>query len=45
MISRFRKNYSPVRNALLDLDESDLSVDDLIAIGRYIPTAEEVSMV
>lgn len=42
MLSRVKLGLSDIRRALLELDDSKLSVDDLRAIGRQLPTAEEV---
>lgn len=43
MLSRFKNNYSMIRCALLALDDSQLSIDDLKAISKHLPTTEEVS--
>jgi len=43
ILSRFKNNYSTIRCALLDLDSSRLSIDDLRAISKHLPTSEEVS--
>lgn len=42
MLSRFKIGYSAIRQALLDLDDSALSIDDLKAISKQLPTTEEV---
>ncbi|KAI0776213.1 FH2-domain-containing protein [Trametes elegans] len=43
MLSRIKIGLSEIRRALLELDDSKLSVDDLRAIGRQLPTSEEVT--
>ena len=42
MLSRFKIEYSAIRKALLDLDDSVLSIDELKAISKQLPTTEEV---
>ena len=42
MLSRFKIGYSAIRQALLDLDDSIFSVDELKAISKQLPTTEEV---
>lgn len=42
MLSRFKIGYSAIRQALLDLDDSVLDIDDLKAISKQLPTADEV---
>lgn len=42
MLSRFKIGYSAIRQALLDLNDSILSIDELKAISKQLPTAEEV---
>ena len=42
MLSGIKRELSDIRHALLALDDSKLSIDDLRAISRQLPTAEEV---
>lgn len=42
MLSRIKIGMSDIRRALLELDDQKLSIDDLRAIGRQLPTSEEV---
>lgn len=42
MLSGIKRELSEIRHALLSLDDSKLSIDDLRAISRQLPTAEEV---
>lgn len=42
MLSRIKIGMSEIRRALLELDDQKLSIDDLRAIGRQLPTSEEV---
>ncbi|KAJ8455460.1 hypothetical protein ONZ51_g12454 [Trametes cubensis] len=43
MLSRIKIGLADIRKALLELDDSKLSIDDLRAIGRQLPTAEEMT--
>lgn len=43
MLSRIKMGLPDIRKALIDLDDEKLSIDDLRAIGKQLPTAEEVS--
>jgi diaphanous 1 len=43
MLSRIKLDLSDLRNALLDIDDNKLPVDDLKAIARQLPTPEEVA--
>jgi diaphanous 1 len=42
MLSRIKLGYPEIRRALLDIDDQGLSIDDLMAISRQLPTSEEV---
>lgn len=42
MLSRFKIGYPAIRQALLDLDDAILSIDELKAISKQLPTTEEV---
>ncbi|TFY71361.1 hypothetical protein EVG20_g1662 [Dentipellis fragilis] len=42
MLSRVKMGVTDIRKALLDVNDEALSVDDLKAIGRQLPTAEEI---
>lgn len=42
MLSHFKIGFSAIRQALLDLDDATLSIDDLKAISKQLPTTEEV---
>lgn len=42
MLSRIKLGYPEIRMALLDIDDRRLSIDDLIAISKQLPTLEEV---
>ena len=42
MLSRIKIGLSDIRKALLELDDQRLSIDDLRAISRQLPTSEEV---
>ena len=43
MLSRIKLTPVDIRKALLTVDDEALSVDDLKAMGRQIPTAEEAT--
>lgn len=45
MLSRFRKGYSVIRHTLLDLDSSQLSIDDLKVISKQLPTPDEITRI
>ncbi|KAH7922962.1 FH2-domain-containing protein [Leucogyrophana mollusca] len=45
MLSRFKFGFSDIRQALLDLDDSRLTVDDLKAISKQLPTPEEITRI
>jgi len=42
MLSRIKLDFAGIKRAILDLDDTKLSVDDLRAISRQLPTDEEV---
>ena len=42
MLSRVKLDLGEIRRALLDVDDSKLTPDDLRAISRQLPTPEEV---
>lgn len=43
MLSRIKLTPTDIRKALLEIDDKALSVDDLKAMERQTPTAEEVA--
>lgn len=42
MLSRIKMGLPEIRRALLELDDIKLSIDDLRAISKQLPTTEEV---
>ena len=44
MLSRIKLGYPEIRRSLLDIDDQALSIDDLIAISKQLPTSDEVRM-
>jgi len=44
-LSRFKISYSAIRQALLDLDDLTLSIDDLKAISKQLPTTDEMTRI
>lgn len=42
MLSRIKMGLPDIRRALLELDDKKLSIDDLRAISKQLPTSEEV---
>ncbi|GLB34079.1 putative diaphanous FH3 domain contatinign protein [Lyophyllum shimeji] len=45
MLSRIKMGFPDIRQALLNLDDEKLTVDDLRAISRQLPTSEEVARI
>ncbi|KAJ6572601.1 hypothetical protein B0H10DRAFT_2106751 [Mycena sp. CBHHK59/15] len=45
MLSRIKMGFPDIKKALLDLDDEKLSVDDLKAISKQLPTLEEVGRI
>jgi diaphanous 1 len=43
MLSRIKLAPVDIRNALLEVDDKTLSVDDLKAMERQLPTTEEIT--
>ena len=44
MLSRIKLDLEEIRRALLDIDDSKLTPDELRAISRQLPTPEEVGL-
>lgn len=42
MLARIKLTFPEIRRALLELDDTKLSFDDLKAISKQLPTLEEV---
>ena len=42
MLSRIKMEYPEIRRAVLEIDDEKLSIDDLKAISKQLPTSEEV---
>jgi hypothetical protein len=43
MLSRIKMGFPDIRKALLNLDDQALSIEDLKAISKQLPTPDEVS--
>lgn len=43
MLSRIKLDYPQIRRTILEIDDAKLSVDDLKAIAKQLPTPDEVS--
>ena len=43
MLARFKMSHQGIRDALLRIDDTKVSIDNLLAIKHYIPTTDEVS--
>ena len=43
MLSRIKLSLPEIRRALLELDDDALTLDELKAISKQLPTSEEVS--
>jgi hypothetical protein len=44
MLSRIKMSFVDIRNALLELDDDKLHLDNLKAISKQLPTSEEVCL-
>lgn len=42
MLARFKLDLPSIRKAILELDDEKLSMDELRAISKQLPTTEEV---
>ncbi len=42
MLMRIKLSHSEIRRAILEIDDDMLSIDNLKAIGRQLPTSDEV---
>lgn len=40
-----KKEYADIKNAILNLDDSLFSLDELISLKSFIPTPEEINLV
>ncbi|CAG8761717.1 9161_t:CDS:2, partial [Ambispora leptoticha] len=45
MLARIKMPYSEVRDAVLELDDEKLTVENLRAIKQYVPSTEEIELV
>ena len=43
MLHRFKKPFSMIRTAILDLDTSSLRLDEINSLSQYIPSSEEIT--
>lgn len=44
MLARIKLDLPAIRQAILELDDDKLSADDLKAIGKQLPSSEEVGV-
>ena len=44
MLTRIKLELPAIRQAILELDDEKLTADDLKAIGKQLPSSEEVSL-
>jgi diaphanous 1 len=42
MLSRIKMGYPEIRLALMEIDDEKLTIDELKAISKQLPTIEEV---
>jgi len=42
MLSRIKLPFAEIRRAVLEFDDNRLTMDDLRAIGKHMPTSEEI---
>jgi hypothetical protein len=45
MLAKIKLPYSEIRDAIWNIDDTKLTIDNLIAIRQYIPTKEEIEIV
>ncbi|CAI2175942.1 18087_t:CDS:10 [Funneliformis geosporum] len=45
MLARIKMPYSEIKNAILELDDEKLSVENLRSIKQYVPNSEEIELV
>lgn len=45
MLSRIKLSFPDLRRALLEIDDARLSMDDLKAIGKHLPSNDEISRI
>lgn len=43
MLARIKLSFPEIRKSLLNIDDRNLSIDDLKTISKQLPTTEEVS--
>jgi hypothetical protein len=42
MLSRIKMDYPQIRKSIVEVDDERLSIDDLKALNKQLPTSEEV---
>ena len=42
MLSRIKMDYPQIRKSIVEIDDERLSIDDLKALSKQLPTSEEV---
>ena len=42
MLSRIKMDYPQIRKSIVEIDDQRLSIDDLRALSKQLPTSEEV---
>ena len=42
MLSRIKMDYPQIRKCIVEIDDERLSIDDLKALSKQLPTSEEV---
>lgn len=45
MLAKIKLPYSEIRDAIWNIDDNRLTIDNLVAIRQYIPTKEEIEIV
>lgn len=45
MLARIKLTYPEIRDAIWNIDDNRLTIDNLMAIRQYIPTKEEIEII
>jgi hypothetical protein len=45
MLARIKLTYPEIRDAIWNIDDNRLTIDNLMAIRQYIPSKEEIEII